>query len=75
MARLFGAGHDPVTDAALGRPYVTAPPLAERIAAAVATLSEELSPESRYAGWSRPGSITAIPAPVTRSCTPTRHRR
>jgi hypothetical protein len=49
MARLFGAGHDPVTDAALGRPYMTTSPLLERIAAAVATLLEELAPEVRDA--------------------------
>jgi len=56
MARLFGAAHDPVTDTVLGREYVTTPPPADRVAAAVAALPPDLAGEERDA---RIAAITA----------------
>ena len=47
MARLFGRGHDPVTDTPLGRPYPVFAPLAERVARRVARLPDHLSGDER----------------------------
>ncbi len=49
MARLFGAAHDPVIDTVLGREYATSAPLAERIAAAVTALPDDLPDAVREA--------------------------
>ncbi|MBN9607872.1 MAG: relaxase domain-containing protein [Actinobacteria bacterium] len=49
MARLFGAGHDPVTGAPLGREYPATPPPGDRIAAKVAKLPADLPPAVRDA--------------------------
>jgi hypothetical protein len=49
MARLFGAGRDPVTGEPLGRPYQASPPPADRIAAKVAQLPADLPPAVREA--------------------------
>ena len=49
MARLFGAGHDPITGAPLGREYPHTPPPADRITAKVAQLPTDLPPVVRDA--------------------------
>lgn len=57
MARLFGAGHDPITGAPLGREYPKVAPPADRIAAKVAQLPADLSPAAREA---KVAAITAV---------------
>src|SRR5665648_284666 len=47
MGNLFGAGKDPVTGAALGRPYPATIPAAQRVAARAAALSATMTPEAR----------------------------
>jgi conjugative relaxase-like TrwC/TraI family protein len=47
MARLFGTGRDPVTGAALGRPYPTFSPLPERVARRVAALPDDRDDAAR----------------------------
>ncbi len=47
MARLFGSGHDPITDAPLGREYAKAVSAADRVAAQVAMLPNNLSEVGR----------------------------
>jgi conjugative relaxase-like TrwC/TraI family protein len=49
MARLFGAGHDPVTGTPLGREYPAVAPPADRIAAKIAQLPADLPPAAREA--------------------------
>jgi conjugative relaxase-like TrwC/TraI family protein len=49
MARLFGHGHDPITDVPLGRAYPAFAPLADRVARRVARLPDHLSVEDRTA--------------------------
>jgi len=49
MARLFGAGQDPVTGASLGREYPTVAPPADRITAKVAQLPADLPADVREA--------------------------
>ncbi|GEA90237.1 MobF family relaxase [Cellulomonas cellasea] len=49
MAQLFGAGRDPLSGVALGRPYPTYIPVRDQIAARVAGLPEELEGEGRTA--------------------------
>ena len=57
MGRLFGAGRDPVTDAALGRPYPVYRTAAQRIESAVALLPADLDAAQRAAAVE---SITRI---------------
>lgn len=45
MARVFGAGHDPVTDRPLGRPYPQFKPRSQHVADAVGRLPESLTVE------------------------------
>ena len=47
MGRVFGAGHDPVTDRPLGRPYPQFKPRSQRVADAVGCLPESLTVEQR----------------------------
>ncbi|GAB2473203.1 hypothetical protein GCM10007967_29880 [Xylanimonas ulmi] len=47
LARLLGAGCDPVTGTPLGHPFAAYPTVEERIAAKVARLDTALSPEER----------------------------
>ena len=47
MGNLFGAGKDPVTGAALGRPYPASIPAAQRVAARATALSATMTPEAR----------------------------
>jgi conjugative relaxase-like TrwC/TraI family protein len=49
MARLFGAGHDPVTDRPLGRGYLAPKTASQRIAGTVARLAANLPPAERAA--------------------------
>ena len=49
MARLFGHGHDPIADVALGRPYPRIPSAADRVGAATNKLNADMSPEARAA--------------------------
>jgi conjugative relaxase-like TrwC/TraI family protein len=47
MARVYGAGHDPVTDQPLGRPYPQYRSRAQRVADAVGRLPQSLTVEQR----------------------------
>ena len=47
LRRLLGHGHDPLTDAPLGRAFFQFKPLAERIAIRTAALDPDLPPEER----------------------------
>ncbi len=49
MGRLFGTGHDPVTGAALGRPFPVFRPVAERVAQRLARLPDTLAGPERGA--------------------------
>jgi conjugative relaxase-like TrwC/TraI family protein len=48
MANLFGSGKDPVTGQALGRAYPTFVPVAERVAAQVAALPDQMDADARH---------------------------
>ena len=47
MANLFGSGRDPVTGRALGRAYPAFVPVAERVAAQVAALPDQMDADAR----------------------------
>ncbi|HEY3546413.1 MAG TPA: relaxase domain-containing protein, partial [Propionicimonas sp.] len=49
MARMYGHGHDPVTDVALGRPYPHISSAADRVAAATKALPAGMPREARAA--------------------------
>jgi conjugative relaxase-like TrwC/TraI family protein len=53
MANLYGRGLDPVTGAALGRPYPVYRTRAQRVADRTARLDDSLSPQQRAAAVSR----------------------